>query len=253
MESHMAQQRHLNNAPIVEAIIDIRVTLKKQIIERDLDIFKPLFAEHFPVSEKGTFFEGGFGVINGEIKVDPFKSTGFIGFKFTSKEESKVVQIQNNGFSFSKLKPYSDWNQVIIEAKQLWEIYRVNTDIDRISRVAVRFINQLDMPLPIKDFRDILTKPPDVPEGIPNSISSFLTRVVLHDVEKGISANVVQALEKSVKPNFANIILDIDVYKNITILPEVSEQIWEVFSQMHELKNSIFFGSITENTVRLFE
>jgi uncharacterized protein (TIGR04255 family) len=249
----MAQQRHLNNAPIVEAVIDVRVNLRNQFSENDINLFKPLLIERFPVSETVAIYEGGFGLVQGEFKVDAFKAKGLNGFKFTSKDEKKVIQIQNKGFSFSRLKPYTSWNEVIVEAKELWQIYRQNTSIERITRVAVRFINQLDIPLPINDFRDVLTKPPDVPEGIPDAISSFLSRVVLHDVEKGISANVVQALENSVKPDFANIILDIDVYKNVIIQPEAFEQMWVIFDQMHELKNRVFFSSITENTARLFE
>jgi uncharacterized protein (TIGR04255 family) len=249
----MAIQRHLNNAPIVEAVIDIRVSLKTSLREDEISSLKDLLHELYPSSEEIRIFEGGFGMVMGKPMIESPKDKGVSGYRFKSKDEKKIVQYRNDGFTFNKLKPYTSWNDVIEEANRLWRIYASKAQIERVSRIAVRYINRLNIPLPIKDFKEYLTKPPDIPDGVPDSVSNFLCRIVLHDIEKGISANVAQALENSIKPGFANIILDIDVYKNVDIQPNNYEKIWEFFEQFHELKNKIFFNSITENTARLFE
>jgi uncharacterized protein (TIGR04255 family) len=249
----MAIQRHLNNAPIVEAVIDIRVNLKSAFKEDEISSLKNVLGEQYPTSETIKIFEGGFGLVKGEPWVDTLKDKGIDGFRFKSKDEKNIVQFKNDGFTFNRLKPYTSWNNVIVDAKSLWGIYFSNFSVERVTRIAVRYINQLDIPLPIKDFKDFLTRPPDVPDDVPDAISSFLCRIVLHDVERSISANVAQALEKSIKPDFANIILDIDVYKNVDMQSDNYEQIWVILEQLHKLKNKIFFNSITESTARLFE
>lgn len=249
----MAIQRHLNNAPIVEAVIDLRVSLKTPLSENTISSLKDLLHEPYPSSEEIRIFEGGFGVVMGKPTIESPKDKGVNGYLFKSKDEKKIVQFRNDGFTFNRLKPYTNWNDVISEAKRLWGIYISKVDIEQISRIAVRYINRLDIPLPIKDFQEYLTKPPETPDGVPNAVSSFLCRVVLHDVERGISANIAQALESSIKTDFANIILDIDVYKNVEIPPSNHEEIWVIFEQLRKLKNDIFFNSIAEKTARLFE
>ena len=50
------------------------------------------------------------------------------------------------------------------------------------SRVALRYINQLELPLKHGDqFTQFLTSAPDLPEGAPQAVSQFLSRVMAHD------------------------------------------------------------------------
>jgi uncharacterized protein (TIGR04255 family) len=249
----MAKHRHLNNAPIREAVIDIRAGVKVELKEGELLSLKAALGKRYPNSEEMRIFRGGFGVKEGKPIVDYPKDMGINGYLFKSDDEKNIVQFRNDGFTFNRIKPYTSWDKVIREAKDLWGLYVDKAGVQSVSRIAVRYINQIDIPLPISDFEDYLTKPPDVPEGVPKIVRSFLCRVVVHDIEKDIAANVSQALGPSIKPSCANIILDIDVYKDVDIQYDNYENIWKIFEQLHELKNNIFFSSITEKTARLFE
>jgi len=79
-----------------------------------------------------------------------------------------------------------------------------------------------------------------------------LTKITTDFPELDIKANIIQALEKSKEANHISLILDIDVYKSQDFSPD-SQDMWSFFEQFHELKNRIFFQSITEETARLFE
>lgn len=247
----MAKQRHLNNAPIVEAIIDFRVKLPSGYNATEFSsLKKTLSKSNYPQMDESWAFEGEIMVKAKQIE-QIIKDKGLRGYFFKSSDGKNVAQFREDGFTLSRLKPYSDWETVLAEAKTLWELYLRTAAPEIITRLATRYINRMDIPLPINDFRRYLTAPPIIPEGLPQGISRYLTRVTIGDPDD-IMANIIQALEKSSKPGHVAIILDIDVYKQMEAgFPE--NQIWPTFENLRNLKNRIFFGSITEETARLFE
>jgi len=55
-----------------------------------------------------------------------------------------------------------------------------------------------------------------------------------------------------VKPEVFQLILDIDTAKITTLGPD-SPQIWTSLDQLRDFKNLIFFESLTEEAVKIFE
>ncbi len=140
------------------------------------------------------------------------------------------------------------------EAFRLWKLYK-DLVSPEIIRVAVRFINKIDIPLSSQtalDFDDYLTAGPIVPKELPQGISSFLTRVVINDPEIDASAIITQAFEQIVDPKYVPIIFDIDVFKQESKgLSE--EEAWRTLEKLRHFKNRIFFASITEKIKELFQ
>lgn len=248
----MAEYRHLENAPITEALIDLRIRLPSDFDIKVLASFKKELAKRYPHFEERRVVEGGFGWQKGKATIKAPKDMGIEGYFYLSPDKKQIVQFRKDGFTFSRLKPYTYWDAVLAEARSLWGLYADKTAVETVSRIAVRYINHLKTPLPIHDFKDYLTVPPEVPEKAPQAVSSFFSRVVVHDTAQGINANIIQALERSIEPDTIPIILDIDVYKTGEFKVG-SDEIWTILAKLRELKNIIFFGSITEKTARLFE
>lgn len=250
----MAKQRYLKNAPIREAVIDLRITppLDLSALSEIPSSVREEIKNRYPKMEEQRSFEGGFGIKDGQPIVRQPVDLGVRGYIFESSDEPQRAQFRRDGFTFNRLKPYTCWESVIAEAKELWNIYLRSASPQSVSRIAVRYINHLSIPLPISDFKDFLTAPPPIPESAPQVVSSFSTRVVVHDIERQLYANIAQAMEGSTKPNFVTIIIDIDAYRSGEFDAH-TEEIWLIMDQLRHLKNTIFFGSITEKTARLFE
>ncbi len=102
----------------------------------------------------------------------------------------------------------------------------------------------------MKDFNEYLVAPPIVPSSLPQAISQFLTRMVIHGGDKTI--NLVQAMEPSTDARKITIILDIDAFKVSQYGFDLSS-IWAEFEELHDLKNKVFFESITEKTAEMYE
>ena len=66
------------------------------------------------------------------------------------------------GFTFSKLRPYSDWENVLAEAQRLWTHYTTVAPIEFAHRLAVRYINNFSIPAG-RGIQEYITDPPVVP------------------------------------------------------------------------------------------
>jgi uncharacterized protein (TIGR04255 family) len=117
----------------------------------------------------------------------------------------------------------------------------------------VRDINHINIPLPVDDLSKYFTASPKIPDNIQGIISGFLSKVVVYDLEMDVATNIVQALDKSAKPDkHITVVLDIDSFKTGNFNVNNGEM-WEIFANLRNIKNQVFFNSITDETARLFE
>lgn len=251
----MAKKRHLASAPITEAVVDIRASLPQRFEVSELS--------QLPAEVSGSFLnaetmKGFIGSFEYEKEHQQLRSQaidkGIIGYIYKSHDSTKVLQLRNDGFTLSKLKPYEDWSKLRDEARHLWKIYVGLAHPESVSRIALRYINHMNIPISGEkfDFDEYLTCAPQVPQELPQAISSFFYRVVLPDPSAGAMAIINQAVESVVDPKVAPIILDVDAFIEGNMEPD-GDNIWNAFEKLHVLKNDIFFSYITEKTAELYK
>lgn len=248
----MVEYTHLRNAPITEALIDIRIKVKEGF---DVERFRALsdaIAGQYPDKKTRHRWEGRLEFKKGEGPISS-GAEAIDGYIFTSADQKQIFQARIDGFTFNRLKPYDKWDSFRDEAKRLWQLYG-GLVAPEIVRVALRYINRFNIPLfpqPLRDFSEYLVAAPIVPEGLPQGVSSFLSRVVIHDPETDADAIITEAFEQIVDPKFLPIILDIDAFKQKEQISE--EDAWQTLEKLRHFKNDIFFKSITEKAKELFK
>jgi len=248
----MTEYLILRNAPITEALIDFRIKIKDGFDVGQIETLYSVISGEYPDKKARHRLEGRFEFKKGD---KPFSlSTETIdGYIFTSADKKQVFQARIDGFTFNRLKPYDRWETFREEAQRVWHLFR-NLISPEIVRVGLRYINKFDIPLfpqPLRDFNEYLTAAPIVPEGLPQGVSSFLTRVVIQNQEIDAAAIITQAFEQIIDPKFIPIILDIDAFKQKDRIGE--EEAWQALEDLRLFKNAIFFSSITEKTKELFK
>jgi uncharacterized protein (TIGR04255 family) len=236
----------LSKAPITEALVDIRCKLPKGF---SLDQFKTIGAKisgDYPFERVMRLHETKIRI---DVKDDEQSVTTLgkmNGYRYESSNRTRIVQLRLDGFTFNRLKPYSTWIEVRDEALRLWNLYTELVKPVFINRIALRYINNLNVPMPVRNFRDYLTCPPEAPEGPTTGISSFFNRVVVATEDSRLNAIITQALEPKVDvENYLPIILDIDVIK-FTMDGFLEEDILAILEKLRDFKNQIFFNSITK-------
>ena len=247
----MPQPRYLRNAPITEAIIDLRVKAAAGFHAEKFAELKPHLIERFPKMEEQRGVHAMFEMISGPSR-PPTVQVGIRGYFLKSADDKTIVQFRVDGFTVNRLRPYNSWEELFPQAMELWDLYCTISKPEVITRLAVRYINRIELPSDPFTFEEYLRAAPIVPPELPQDVSSFLTRVTILDREKNLAAHVAQALEASGQRQQPAIIFDIDAYKESEFAID-DPTVKMIFSQLRALKNLIFFNYLTEETLRRFE
>ncbi len=248
----MAEARPLGKAPLREAIIDLRVLSRKGIDVDSLANIGSEFADRYPRRSDQMSVTGELQLSSKEGLVARTAEHIRIGYMFHSEDKSQVVQFRTNGFTFSRLKPYTDWEQLFPEAMELWSRYVELANPDRVVRLATRYVNDMTFPLPMT-LSDYLVAPPPQPPGVPGDVIGFLTQLAVRDPSSGSKVRIIQTIGE-LRQDTASIILDIDAFQDgLSIDPRDAAQLIERFQSLRLLKNQVFFSSITEIAAGRFE
>jgi uncharacterized protein (TIGR04255 family) len=237
------------NPPIAEALLDIRADLPQQVSLTDLEKLYEHVRARFPEKQQWMTFQAGFKLSKEGPQFEPSTQQP-VGYFFRSPTEKKVVQVRLDGFGFNKLRPYESWKLFIDEARRFWELYCGVAHPLKVKRISLRYINRIEAPLPMKDFKDYITNPIEIPPDLPQGVAHFFVRVVLPNPETSEVAFIIQTMEKPLTK--LPLILDIEVFRETDYAGD-NQEMWDHFASLRKFKNEIFFGTITEKTKELFE
>ena len=246
----MAQERHLPNAPIREALVDIAVKLPDDVDVEVLQGLADQISADYPQVNK--FMEAEFQFRSKDLSTTPVAHRP-VGVRCSNTVGNRIVQFRLNGFTYNWLRPYSNWPELRAVSETHWRMYSDRVRPLVITRLALRYINDITLPLPFGDFAEYLTADPKIPSELPQTLSHFLTRVGLSDQAAGMGAVVTQVYEGVVNETHVTIIMDIDASQQVNLEFDRREEIWPILDKLRQFKNKIFFASLTEKAVRLFE
>ncbi len=238
------------NAPITEALIDIRTQLPETVSLTSLEKLHSAIQEEYPQKRIRVRWEGSVE-LKGEGEPIKTARREVDGYLFTSPDGRRVVQFRVDGFTFSRLRPYSRWDEIYGEAKRLWDIYRTGTKPVLVQRIATRYINSIEIPSKNFDYDDYFTAAPKIPPGLPQVLNHFFTRLVIPFLDQEATAIVIQTPSDKPDPMNSTVILDTDVFAEVSLASD-DAKIDEILARLRKVKNEIFFSSITERTKELF-
>src|SRR5688572_7715458 len=108
------------NAPIVEAVLDLRVRLPEGArVEALSGILSP--SDGYPRSERLSWSKVGVRLAPGSVSTDHEQHVA--GARYLSEDKSRVVQARLDGFTVNHLKPYQTWAALLGEARAWWPRY----------------------------------------------------------------------------------------------------------------------------------
>ncbi len=241
---------HLDRAPIVEAVIHCRArsatmpqreTLRGRLTARLPD---------YPTvqSQQEVEFEGQIGPDGASHA----QRAQWLGFRLESADGLYVAQFTRDGFVFSRLAPYEDWDRFAEEAKRLWQIHAELAEPPEIERLGVRFINRI-APVDLDQLDEILTLPPRCPGPLQLPLDEFLHRSRFHVPGRPYRLNIIQTAQLPTPPGIdaPGLILDIDVFTTATVQLD-EEALDDHLAEMRWLKNEAFYSLLTPRAVKRF-
>lgn len=243
----MSTWPNLSHAPVVEGLIDLHVEPAQSVTLEGLRTCADALAAEFPSREELRQFTGQFGFSPEGGPTFAVHAPAPIGIMLRSADGWWAAQFRLDGFTVSRLEPYTSWDELKARAMSLWAKYSAVTQPQKIVRVATRFINRITLP-PGESFDKTFATTFNIPPPLPQAVASFLLRVVIPFPEESAVAIVTQALPE----NSQDCTFDLDAFM---VVPEgISESdAWRKIEQLRGVKNRLFFESLTANAMKRFE
>lgn len=233
------------NAPIVEALIDITFEPKADvelsgIEERLTDILR----EEYPNKE---YREETLVRLSASA---PTVERSHSAVAFIDSSRKNIVQVGRGRFTFNRLAPYQTWGQMQSEASRLWNVYAQLVPPAKIYRVAVRFLNRLEFPVSVMELEHYFRTYPEISNGAQDHATGFFMRLEIPQKDIQSMAILIQSSIPTQAGN-VTIMLDIELFQQVE-LPQAISDPWAQLELLRARKNEYFESSITEQTRALF-
>ena len=248
----MQPSTHYSRAPITEALIDLRVALPDGFAVQNLlkihDYVRNQFPTYEPVNLNAFTVQSGPEIQDIQVNTDREQ----IGFRFKDKDGLRIFQATLHGFTFNRLQPYESWEEFSTDARSTWEIYRDICKPEIVTRVAVRYINQIN--IPSKEGLDLQEYLRIVPEMSPDltqkKIGTFFMQLQIPQEDLDCMLVISETLAPPTDPGFVTVILDIDLFRQ-QVWQSGDKDIWDFLDKLRHRKNEVFKASITKKTEEL--
>lgn len=243
---------HFPNAPIVEAVIDIRAHAVGSFAEAEVRTFfdSKIDGYSYLDSQRAVRYE----ITPAEKQPQStFKDLGLKGVRFQSSDSKYIAQFNRDGFVCSRLEPYTDWESFSGEGLRLWNLYKVMAQPKEINRVGLRFISRIELPPTALRFDDYINPAPEPPRGLNLPFHGFMHHDTLAVPGYPYAINLIRTIQPP-QPETRigmSLILDIDVFTTHELEIETSE-LDRILKEMRWLKNKTFFGTVTEKALEAF-
>lgn len=263
--------------PIIEAVIDFRIKPKPGA---GLDVFHKVKEKlpEYPQWEEMSRWETQIGINAGVVSAGQSKQLGNFGLRGISKDKQRIIQIRFDGFTFSWLKPYRNWETFSTEAKEIWAMYSASIQPEVITRTAVRYLNVIEIPEKLWKFEDYFKTYPQTPdfseklvtelkengkklnpaqsqysvEDCKSDINRFQFQAIFDFGKLNINCILNMADKLSPDGTFEGVLLDIDAFslRPFSLNSQASSILpWDMLDfELRSVKNAVFASSITAKT-----
>lgn len=234
-------------APIVEAVIDIQLQLPEDADKRLL-VYVGQIERQFPQKTPIQMVAVNVGSDGSQsMERKP------MGWRLVSEANNRILQVRQQGFTLSHMPPYTQWAVFRDEAKPLWSLFLDICKPEKISRIAVRYINRLRLPPGAIDLKDYLTIYPQVPTAC-EPIEGLLMQVQGRrpEIDEKCRSVITVATEPATEPTYQPMVLDLDLFVETEMKPD-DMQCWSMLDRLRAMKNEIFEASITDKLRETFK
>lgn len=236
-----------DKAPATEALIDIRVeggVENAALAELSAELAETYPVEHPLIEWSGTMTD---------VQAPIMESRDVRGFLRRNDDTRSVIQLRRDGFTFSKLHPYTSWEQIRLVAREHWERYATVAKPTSVVRLAVRYINHVRPPsgwVASTDWLSIHATSARIP-GTGDTPEDFFIRILERHPSAPYVATITVATVQDA-PGQRALLFDIDAAHERQLAADDSA-VWSVLDNLRDFKNDIFFSTITTKTRELLD
>ena len=251
----MSEERfYLENAPIIEAIVDIDCELPPDFdLAASESTIRAALGDAYPIGRQHMVQEHHLLSTQKDTPPEWSISQELAAWRFQSADEKQLVQFRTGGFSFNRLAPYEGLDRYLCEIRRTWGIFLDLVEPVQARKIGLRTINQIVLPLENGSLRleDYLKTGPRLPDGCGLTSIGFLNQHLALEPKTENRADIVIASQKADEESLT-LILDINAFHPYQEASPPWETISERIASLRDLKNSVFLNTLTEKCLKLF-
>jgi len=210
-EYEVAGFNHYDNAPIVEAILEASITRETPVTMEEL---ADIVIDREKYQHRVELMSA-----SGQMTVGPTVSasatTERLGYQFVNREKTLVIHCKVDGLAVSRLAPYTSWEDVYSEFESHWLRYVQQISPQKVTSLAVRYVNRFDLPGDRIELHDYFRTYPEVSEDIKFDVVGFLNQLQITMPDIGGHATITQARVPPPRERVISVLLDIVISKVI--------------------------------------
>lgn len=258
-ENGVTERTYYRNAPIIEATISFGVVTPPELTAVDLEAIRELVKDRYPAGGEEYLYSGEVSIPKpgGPPQHDDVHE--HMGYTFVTEDGKQIFRARIDSFNFSVMQPYGSWESFRREARRLWDLFKEVSGVEEISRVAVRYINQINIPTSVSaNLDEYLNVYPEIPDNMPSGLvtNSFFMQVQLWQSDLDCMLVINEAPGLPPDENIASVRLDFDLFQERYGNPRKVDddvELWDYLEKLRDRKNDVFEASITEKTRRLIK
>lgn len=243
---------HLENAPIVEAIIHWEAkgerALEPDVLLRELKSRLP----KYPRTKLQHELHMEAKVAAAGPKIEQRHELQWNGVRAETADGLNIVQFRPTGLVFSRLAPYRNWEEFRREAMDAWSAFNDLAMPVEVSRLGVRFINRVGLSS-VNEVWEIIRREEPKLGQMSVAVEGFFHQEIFDASPNPYRIRLLQTIQPSLEAAAGeqNLIIDIDVFTKRPII--VSNVSFDApLAEMHWLKNKVFFEAITDKAINRF-
>jgi uncharacterized protein (TIGR04255 family) len=253
MDSPTESELSFPRPPIVEAVVERRfaTSIGMDVIEALRRQFEPEYPAISQLAEMS--------VMVNPVGAQPQVSQNMTGYRLADRNASAVMVISTNGIAFSRLAPYPGWRAFSEGAAEVFQIARETMKYSTLSRIGVRYINRIDIPVttaeakivPIQ-LKDYLLIYPEFPASILPPALGYTMQCITFLPNIECRATIGVATVPPAVPHHLSVVFDIDLGREVHV-PQREDEISEILDLIRSEKNRIFVSCLTDKAKELFQ
>lgn len=239
----------LNNPPIVEAILDIDCDMPPtfDLTNIKAEAYK-VYRNRYPVIRPQNLLEHKISVDHIETK------EGLQAYRFVNEDQTQLVQIRLQGFSFNRLQPYTALDDYFQEIETTWKEFVQITQPIQLNSIRLRYINRIDLPFErgAIELNDYFKVVPQLPDEENMQYENFITQSDIRDKLTGHNAKIILSTQQ--KQNHPLVcLLDITAISRSQVEVNDWGSILVAIESLRQLKNRIFYNTLSDKCLQLYQ
>jgi uncharacterized protein (TIGR04255 family) len=248
------QEQPYKRPPITEAVIELRFATA--LDARDLEKASSSLASIYPDQQSiqnlvGVQLGLESGLDNQALPQMLINQQN--GYRRLSTDSSELVSLFPESFAVAQLAPYPGWPVFFGRFIRDWKILKNTTGYRKISRVGVRYINRIDVPISgeVVEHEDYLYVYPMLP-AVLGPVTAYGLQAQLPIADLGCKLTINSSSVPSPLLGHMSFLLDIDTARDEDA-PQNDEGVCELLNQIRDKKNQIFEACISDRARELFQ